>query len=118
DAPGDPSNQEVLIPVRSRLRAILETWIPPILALSLLIVAWIAVIRWKNTPPIIAPSPGDVVNGFRDNMSDIFTALWSTFQDAFLGLALSIVIGVSLAVIMSQSKLIERAIYPYTTLAQ
>jgi NitT/TauT family transport system permease protein len=115
---GDPPQDEVLIPVRGRVRNLLETWLPPILALILLVAAWIGAIKWKNTPPIIAPSPGDVVNGFRDNVSDIMTALWSTFQDAFLGLVLSIIIGVALAVVMSQSKLIERAIFPYTTLAQ
>ncbi|MDB5056534.1 MAG: transporter ATP-binding protein [Chloroflexi bacterium] len=116
--PVTQSNNEVLIPVHSRGRALAESWLPPILALIVLVVVWIAAIRWKNTPPIIAPSPGDVVNGFRNNTSDILTALWSTFKDAFIGLGLSILIGVSVAVIMSQSKLLERAIFPYTTLAQ
>ena len=46
------------------------------------------------------------------------TALAVTAQDAFLGLLLSVVLGVALAVMMAQSKLLERAIFPYTTLAQ
>lgn len=111
-------SDEALIPVKSQVRILLETWLPPIIAMILLLVVWIGLIRWKDTPPVIAPSPGDVLNGMRDNASDLLTALWSTFQDAFLGLALSIVIGILLAVIMSQSKLLERAIFPYTTLAQ
>lgn len=109
---------EALIPVRSLTRELLEMWLPPLVAFIILIGAWIGVIRWKNTPPILVPSPGDVINGVRDNWSDLLTALRSTFQDAFLGLGLSIVLGVTLAVIMSQSKLLERAIFPYTTLAQ
>jgi NitT/TauT family transport system permease protein len=114
----DTQPDEVLIPGRNKVRAALEAAVPPILALVLLVVVWIALIRWKNTPPIIAPSPGDVVHGFTDNYGDILTALRSTFQDALLGLLLSVIFGVGLAVIMSQSKLLERAIYPYTTLAQ
>jgi NitT/TauT family transport system permease protein len=112
------NDDEALIPVKSRVRTLLEYWLPPIIAMILLLAVWIGLIRWKNTPPVIAPSPGDVLNGIRANAGDLLTALWSTCQDAFLGLALSIVIGVSLAVIMSQSKLLERAIFPYTTLAQ
>jgi NitT/TauT family transport system permease protein len=111
-------SDQALIPVKSRVRSLLEYWLPPIIAMILLLAVWIGLIRWKNTPPIIAPSPGDVLNGIRDNAGDLLTALWSTCQDAFFGLVLSIVIGVTIAVIMSQSKLLERAIFPYTTLAQ
>ena len=108
----------VPIPVRSRTRAVLEAILPPVLAFVILIGLWIGVIRWKNTPPILAPSPGDVLNGIANNTSDLLVALRSTFQDALLGLGLSIVVGVAIAVVMSQSKLLERAIFPYTTLAQ
>jgi NitT/TauT family transport system permease protein len=114
----DTLQDEALIPVKSRTRALLEWWLPPIIALALLILLWIVVIRWKNTSPLIAPSPGDVINGIRDNTADLLTALRSTFVDAFFGLVLSIIVGVGLAVIMSQSRLLERAIFPYTTLAQ
>src|SRR6185312_8090303 len=81
-------SDEALIPVKSRTRLILETWLPPIVGLVVLLVVWIGLIRWKNTPPILAPSPGDVINGMRDNSSDLLIALRSTAQDAFLGLAL------------------------------
>src|SRR5262249_31508990 len=120
DAPGQARaaqdlEVDLLIPVKSRTRVLLETWLPPVIALLLLIVVWAALIRWKHTPPLVAPSPGDVLNGIRYNASDLLTALRSTFVDSFLGLVLSIVVGVGLAVIMSQSKLLERAIFPYTT---
>lgn len=117
DATGDPAD-EVLIPVKSRVRLVLEAWLPPLAGLVVLLLVWIGLIRWQNTPPILAPSPGDVLNGMRDNAGDLLTALRSTFQDAFIGLGLSIVFGVGLAIIMSQTKLLERAIFPYTTLAQ
>jgi len=116
DVTGQPD--ENLIPVRSKTRERLELWLPPLFALAVLLGLWIGLIRWKNAPPYLVPSPGDVINGARDNYSDLLLALRSTFQDAFFGLALSIVFGIALAVVMSQSKLLERAIFPYTTLAQ
>src|SRR5579872_4265374 len=101
DAPAAESlPDEALIPVQSRTRALLEWWLPPIVALIVLIVLWIGLIRWKDTSPLIAPSPGDVFNGIRDNTSDLLTALRSTFVDSFFGLVLSIVVGVGLATIM------------------
>jgi len=118
EADADTKTAESLIPVRNRRREVLESWAPPILALAVLLIGWAGIIRLEGTSPLIAPSPGDVFNGIRNNASDLFTALRSTFVDSFLGLVLSIALGVGLAVLMSQSKLIERAIFPYTTLAQ
>jgi len=46
------------------------------------------------------------------------SALWSSTKVAMIGLAISIVVGVSLAVAMSQSKLIERAVFPYAVTLQ
>jgi NitT/TauT family transport system permease protein len=118
DAPVDQGIEGLLIPVRSRLRRVIEFTAPPIVALIVLLTVWALAIRLTNTSPFVAPSPGDVVVGFRDNESDIVTALWATVKDAFIGLGLSVLLGIALAVLMSQSKWIERAIYPYTTLAQ
>lgn len=109
---------ESLIPVQSRTRRLLGIWLPPIAMFFVLMALWIGLLRWKHTPPYLVPSPGDVLNGIRDNGGDLATALWSTLKDAFLGLALSILFGIALAVLMSQSKLLERAIFPYATLAQ
>jgi NitT/TauT family transport system permease protein len=111
-------SDRAIAPGRSFFRTLASATAPPVAALIVLLILWMGIIRWKDTSPLIAPSPGDVVNAFRDNAPDIFTALWSTMLDAAAGLALSTVIGIGLALVMSQSKLLERAIYPFTTLAQ
>ena len=53
-----------------------------------------------------------------DNFTEILGGLWSSARVAFIGLSLAIVIGMSLAILMSQSKLIERAIFPYAVTLQ
>lgn len=53
-----------------------------------------------------------------DNFSTILEALWRTTQVALIGLGISIVIGFVIAIIMSQSKLAERAIFPYMVTLQ
>jgi NitT/TauT family transport system permease protein len=53
-----------------------------------------------------------------DNFSEILAGLWSSTIVAFIGLTVAIIIGVSLATLMSQSKLIERAVFPYAVTLQ
>ncbi|MEZ4869741.1 MAG: ABC transporter permease [Caldilineaceae bacterium] len=58
--------------------------------------------------------------GFADwgNFTEILAGLWSSTRVALIGLLLAIVIGVTLATLMSQSALIERAIFPYAVTLQ
>ena len=53
-----------------------------------------------------------------DVFSDILLALWSSARVAFIGLSISIVLGIFIAVLMSQTKLFERAIFPYMVMLQ
>ena len=53
-----------------------------------------------------------------DTFSEMLSALWNTTEVALVGLAIAIVIGMTLATLMSQSKLIERAIFPYMVVLQ
>lgn len=58
--------------------------------------------------------------GFADwaNFSEILGGLWSSTIVAFIGLTVAITIGMTLATLMSQSKLIERAVFPYAVTLQ
>jgi NitT/TauT family transport system permease protein len=69
----------------------------------------------------LLPKPYDVVRiGLLDgpNRVELLHGLWSTTRVALIGLALSILIGVALAVLMSQSRLVEHAVYPYAVVLQ
>lgn len=52
------------------------------------------------------------------NFGEILAGLWSSTKVAIIGLTLAITIGISLATLMSQSKLIERAVFPYAVTLQ
>ena len=53
-----------------------------------------------------------------DTFSEILGGLWSSASVAMIGLTLAIIIGMSLAILMSQTKLIERAVFPYAVTLQ
>ena len=65
--------------------------------------------------------PHDVVeDGFLDwdAFSEILSGLWSSTKVALIGLAISIVLGIAIAVVMSQTRLFERAVFPYMVMLQ
>ena len=53
-----------------------------------------------------------------DNFSEILSGLWSSTKVALTGLSISILLGFTLATIMSQTKIMERALYPYLVMLQ
>jgi ABC-type nitrate/sulfonate/bicarbonate transport system, permease component len=53
-----------------------------------------------------------------DNFSDILESLWSSTKVAMIGLAIAICIGLILAIMMSQAKIVERAIFPFMVTLQ
>jgi NitT/TauT family transport system permease protein len=53
-----------------------------------------------------------------DNFHEILEALWVSTKVALIGLAISVVLGILIAVLMSQAKIAERAIFPYMVTLQ
>jgi NitT/TauT family transport system permease protein len=52
------------------------------------------------------------------NLSEMLSGLWSSTKVAMTGLAISILIGFLLAIVMSQAKAVERAVFPYMVVLQ
>lgn len=97
--------------------------LPPVIAGAIILGFWyfLSYFVLSDARRFLLRPPHDVARvGFLtwDNLSEMLTALWNTAQIALIGLALATVIGLGLAVIMSQSKLIERAIFPYMVILQ
>ncbi len=53
-----------------------------------------------------------------DTLSELLLALWSSTKVAAIGLFIAICLGFFLAVIMSQTKVVERALFPYLVTLQ
>jgi NitT/TauT family transport system permease protein len=106
-----------------RARRFLRFALPPTAVLALAIAVWYAVSYLVLTPQrrFLLPPPHEVVRvGFLDrhNLADLLRALGLSAQVAMLGLALALVMGVGLAVVMSQARWLERSLYPYAVVLQ
>lgn len=101
-----------------RLARRLGSYLPPLIVLVILLGAWQGIVVVGNVPSYLVPSPLVVWQGFLDNSSTLLVAAMYTLRDALAGFALSIVLGVLTAMILAQSRTLERAISPYATMLQ
>lgn len=114
-----------VVPVRteSRARSLVAQLLPPFILGGLLIGFWyfVSYVMLDESRRFLMRPPHEVIQvGFLewDNFSEILDGLWSSTRVAITGLLISIVIGFVLATIMSQSKILERAIFPYMVTLQ
>ncbi len=96
---------------------------PPAVVFVLVLAAWYAVSYLLLAPRrrFLLPPPHDVVRvGFLDpdNRAELLAALAVSARVAVIGLAIATVIGVTGAVVMAQSRWLERSLYPYAVVLQ
>lgn len=104
---------------RSGWRKFLVTAGPPIGVLILFILGWwIFAATVYGDKNYLLPRPGAVLMAFIDNWSLVLGGMWITFTSAAIGFIAAIVLGMSLAIVMSLSKALERSFYPYAVLLQ
>lgn len=100
--------------------------IGPVAVFIAVIAFWEFMHRWGmqhllDKKPFLLPSPATVVDqAFFTSLyrGQLATGLWWTCVAAFIGLAVTIVLGVGLAVVMAQRAWVERSIYPYLVALQ
>lgn len=109
---------------RSRLAIYLYELTPPFGVLLAFVGVWYFVSGVVLNPQrrnILLPYPHDVWRvavADSANRSELLTGLWLSFQVAIVGLIIAIVLGVILAILMSQARWVERSFYPYAVFLQ
>jgi len=90
----------------------------PILVLALVIGLWDAVVRLNHIPPYVLPTPGLVFATLISDGALLMHSLWVTLLTTFEGFTLAAVGGIGLAILFSQSRLVEYSLYPYAVTLQ
>lgn len=105
-------------PDRARARARLLRVLAPVAAFVLFVIAWKGATVLFDIKPFILPPPEAVVSAFGSEGPYLLRQLAHTVQMSVTGYLLATVIGVSAAILFSQSKLLEYSLYPYAVLLQ
>jgi NitT/TauT family transport system permease protein len=108
---------------RSLAGALRRSVLPPLALGGGILAVWYAVsyVILDERRRFLLKPPHQVVQvGFLEwaNLSEMLSGLWSSTKVAMTGLAISILIGFLLAIVMSQAKAVERAVFPYMVVLQ
>jgi NitT/TauT family transport system permease protein len=124
-APKSDGTDAGAMPVFARERTILgvaasrwPTILAPILLGILALVGWEYYVRASGILPVVLPGPVAIGTTLWAEGVSLLGSLWVTMQIALSALLLAVVLGVSLAVLFSQSKWLEMALFPYAIILQ
>jgi NitT/TauT family transport system permease protein len=90
----------------------------PVLVLTATVVLWDVVVRVGRIPPYVLPGPGLVFATLVSDAGLLLGSLWVTLVTSFQGFVLAAVGGILLAVLFSQSRIVEYSLYPYAVILQ
>ena len=90
----------------------------PVIVLALGVLLWDVVVRMNHIPPYVLPAPGLVFATLVSDGPLLWHSLLVTLATTFEGFALAAIGGIGLAVLFSQSRLVEYSLYPYAVILQ
>ena len=100
------------------LRRTSLTLIPSLLGIVAVIGAWQAWIDVEHVKPYLVPSPGSVASRLADDPGLFAREGFATLEAALLGFALGAIVALTLATLMSQTRFVERAVFPIAILVK
>jgi ABC-type nitrate/sulfonate/bicarbonate transport system permease component len=108
-------------PTRARARTS-RAWAGRLLAplvFSLLVLAgWQLFVALADMRETILPRPTVIASHIYDQRSLLVDNAWVTLKEILIGFALAFVVGITLAILITTSRIIERAIYPWMIASQ
>jgi len=90
----------------------------PLLLAALSLGAWQWAVAHWNVPPYVLPAPSAIAKAFADNFASLMAALFSTLTVTLEAFVTACVLGVAMAILFAQSRLLERLLYPYAVILQ
>lgn len=90
----------------------------PVVVLLLVIAGWQAIVKINGIPPYVLPAPSLVCGTLITDGALLWHSLLVTLLTTFEGFLLAAAGGIGLAILFSQSRLIEYSLYPYAVILQ
>lgn len=90
----------------------------PLMLGILLLAFWEWTVRARAIPPFVLPAPSAVIAALVRNFGSLMLSLASTLAVTLEGFIVALIAGVGLAILFSQSRVIERTLYPYAVVLQ
>lgn len=92
--------------------------ISPLVAVLLALVLWEALVHLWRVPAFVLPAPSAIGQALRDDFWSLLFSAWMTLRISLTAFVLAVAGGVALAVLFSQSRMIEMAFFPLAVILQ
>lgn len=92
--------------------------LPAVSLLLLIIIIWEAIVRIASIPAYILPTPSAIAMALFESRSLLLMHTRVTFTAVAAGLMLALIIAVIAALLMNQSTLVKKALYPILVISQ
>jgi NitT/TauT family transport system permease protein len=99
-------------------RKLLNSVTPPLIPFIVITLAVELVVRGGLVKSYLLPTPTAVLRAMIEGRGELAQAMFKTSASALIGFALSAVAGIAIAVLLSSSRGIQRALYPYAVFFQ
>jgi NitT/TauT family transport system permease protein len=94
------------------------SFLAPIFTFLLLLFLWEFTVNFQNIPKYILPAPTDIFASLLLNYSDLLRSTFITFRITFLAFMIASLLAIFIAILFSQSKIIELSLYPIAVIFQ
>lgn len=112
---------EARAPARRRVaRALVRTpGLLPALTFLVILIVWESAVRIFGVPSYVLPAPSRIATGFDAVSTERwFQHIWATLRVALMGYAISIVVALPLAIALTRSEVVNKALYPILVVIQ
>ena len=117
----DAAARPVLATERRVLGIRASTWpgiIAPLVIGLVMLAGWELVVRLREIPAYILPGPILVAQTLVSDWETLSGSLLVTLRITFAALIAAVVVGVALAIVFTQSKWLEKSLFPYAVILQ
>ena len=90
----------------------------PLIPFVVITLTFESLVKSGQIPSYLLPSPSEVFSALFAESGEFISATQTTLLESLGGLSLSIVVGVTAAILMGSSKILESALYPYAVFFQ
>jgi NitT/TauT family transport system permease protein len=101
-----------------RVRDVAARLVLPLCTAIVVLGLWELWVRWTHPPRYLNSAPSEIVRDAMGRAGELALATWYTAVAVLWGFVLSALVGIAVGVALSSSRLLERALYPYTVILQ
>lgn len=94
------------------------SFLAPIFTFILLLCSWELLVSFQNIPKYILPAPTDIFSSILLNYEDLLLSTFITFRITILAFLVASFLAIFIAILFSQSKIIELSLYPIAVIFQ